>query len=121
MSGQYQVLIADDNFTIQDTLSKYLGRLGCQTSITNTAEKCIEKLGEIKVDCIFAGLCVRENGARSIARWVKDNFPDIKIFVVTGWKGDLEQKLLNFEGIHQVIHKPLIFSEVRDKFIEYFG
>jgi hypothetical protein len=40
---------------------------------------------------------------------------------VTSWKGDLEPSLLQFDGIHDVIHKPFNFSEIRDKVLEHLG
>ena len=30
-------------------------------------------------------------------------------------RGDLEHSLLKLDGIHDVVHKPINFSEIRDK------
>lgn len=64
---------------------------------------------------------MRDMGGRSIARWVKTQYPSTKFFLVTSWKGELETNLLKLDGIQDVIHKPINFSEIRDKVLEHLG
>jgi DNA-binding response OmpR family regulator len=121
MSNSFQVLIISENPDTQEELKKNLARLGCKAKLINTAENGIEELKTISYDAIFADLCVREKGGRSIARWVKNESIQTKVFIVTSWKGELDPHLLQVDGIHAVIHKPFIFSEIRDKLLEHIG
>jgi CheY-like chemotaxis protein len=121
MATSFKVLVVEDNLENQDVLKKTLSRLGCQVATADSAEKGIEELERVHYNAVFSALCVREKGARSIARWVKTKSPGTKVFVITGWKGDLEQNILQLDGIHDVIRKPLIFKEIRDKLMEHLG
>ena len=117
----FHVLVIDDDLVLRDLLRKSLSRLGCEVTVVETAERGIEQLKCDQYDAVFAALCVREVGGRSIARWVKHQATETKFFIVTSWKGDLEPNLLRIDGIHDVIHKPISFSEVRDKVLEHLG
>jgi sigma-B regulation protein RsbU (phosphoserine phosphatase) len=121
MSAMFHVLVIDDDSSLREILRKSLSRLGCEVTVVDTAERGIEELQNDQFDAVFAALCVREIGGRSIARWVKRQATDTKFFIVTSWKGDLEPHLLRVDGIHDVIHKPISFSEVRDKVLEHLG
>jgi sigma-B regulation protein RsbU (phosphoserine phosphatase) len=121
MSAMFHVLIIDDDTVLRELLRKSLSRLGCEVSVAETAEGGLEQLKRSSYDAVFAALCVREIGGRSIARWVKHQACATKFFIVTSWKGDLEPHLLRIDGIHDVIHKPISFTEVRDKVLEHLG
>lgn len=121
MGISFKILVVEDNPPTQEALKRSLSRLGCQVHVVDTAESGIQELAKNHFDAVFAALCVREKGARSVARWIKSKSPQTKVFVVTSWKGDLEPNLLQLDGIHDVIRKPLIFTEIRDKLLEYLG
>lgn len=121
MATMFHVLIIDDDADLRDILRKNLIRLGCEVTLANTAEGGMDCLMQSKYDAVFAALCVRDMGGRSIARWVKNELMGTKFFIVTSWKGELEANLLKLDGIHDVIHKPVSFSEVRDKVLEHLG
>ena len=121
MATIFHVLVIDDDLNLRDTLRRNLLRLGCDVAIADTAECGIDKLRSDKYDAVFAALCVRDMGGRSIARWVKNRHNHTKFFIITSWKGDLEPNLLKLDGIHDVIHKPVNFCEVRDKVLEHLG
>jgi CheY-like chemotaxis protein len=121
MANSFQVLIVSESSESQSDLKKNLIRLGCKVKTANTAENGIDELKKGSFDAIFADLCVREKGGRSIARWVKNESIQAKVFIVTSWKGELELHVLQADGIHAVIHKPFIFNEIRDKLLEQIG
>ncbi len=121
MSISFKILVIEDNLANQEALKKSLSRLGCQVIAVDTAEKGIDEVKKVNFDAIFASLCVREKGARTVARFVKTQSSRTKFFVVTSWKGDLEQNLLHLDGIHDIVRKPLIFTEIRDKLLEHLG
>ncbi len=121
MGVSFRVLVIEDNPATQEALKRSLNRLGCEVFAVDTAEAGTEQLKKTHYDAVFAALCVREKGARTVARWVKTNSPQTKFFVITSWKGDLETNLLYLDGIHDVIRKPLTFNEIRDKLLEHLG
>jgi DNA-binding response OmpR family regulator len=121
MGVMFHVLVIDDIEEYREPLRKSLSRLGCEVTVADTAERGIEQLKSAQYDAVFAALCVRTIGGRAIARFVKKQSSETKFFIVTSWKGDLETNLLHIEGIHDVIHKPFNFSEIRDKVLEHLG
>jgi len=121
MTNMFHVLVIDDDADLREILRKNLVRLGCEVSIAETAECGLDRLKCEKFDAVFAALCVRDMGGRCIARWVKTQLQSTKFFIITSWKGDLEPNLLKLDGIHDVIHKPVNFGEIRDKVLEHLG
>jgi len=121
MAAKFHVLIIDDDAGLREILRKSLLRLGCEVTIADTAERGLDQLKSSHYNAVFAALCVRDMGGRSIARWAKQHSIETKFFLVTSWRGDLEQNILKLDGIHDVVHKPINFSEVRDKVLEHLG
>lgn len=121
MSVMFHVLVIDEDEVVREALRKYLLRLGCEVVVADSAETGVETLNLIQFDAIFAALCIRDKGGRSVARIVKKQSPETKFFIMTSWKGDLEPHVLKYDGIHDVIHKPFSFSEIRDKVLEHLG
>ena len=117
----FNVLVIEDNADVRDNLKKFLGRLGCEVSVAETAENGIEQLNASPFDAVFAALCMHSFGGRGIARLVKNQANPTKFFIMTSWKGELERDLLRFDGIHDVIRKPFSFGEIRDKVLEHLG
>jgi DNA-binding response OmpR family regulator len=121
MNIMFHILIVEDNSSVRSALRTTLSRLGCHVTTAVSAENGIELMKVFSFDAVFAALCVREKGGRSVARWVKAQSPTTRVFLVTSWKGDFDRTLLNFEGIHDVVRTPLQFNELRDKLIENLG
>ncbi len=113
--NRYRVLIIEDDPQTRESLKSILTRLECDVSLTETTEEAIEVLQKSAFDYIFAALCARTGGARSVARWVKSHDPATKFLVTTNWKGELEPDLLSLDGISDVIRKPLSINEIREK------
>ena len=110
------ILIVENETRVYEMLKGHLERLGCSVTRSTTSESAIKNLSSGDYEAVFAALCIKEKGARYIARWLKENKPHIQFFIVTGWKGELEPELLDNEGIHGVIHKPVIFEEIKNAF-----
>jgi CheY-like chemotaxis protein len=121
MGVSFKILVIEDNPANQEALKKSLSRLGCQVTAVESSEKGIEEIKKTNFDAVFAALCVREKGARCVARFAKNQSPRTKFFVVTSWKGELDQRFLYLDGIHDIVRKPLIFTEIRDKLLEHLG
>jgi DNA-binding response OmpR family regulator len=121
MADSFQVLVISDNQETQSELKKNLVRLGCKVKLSDSAEAGIIEIKKNRFDAIFAELCVREKGGRFVARWVKNESINSKVFIVTSWRGELDSNLLQLDGINDIVHKPLVFKEIRDKLLEYIG
>lgn len=122
MNSLFHALVIDEDYEVRSSFRRILSRLGCLVDEIDSTTASIESvMCTTYYSVVFAALCSRHIGARDIARWLRTNRPSTKLFVVTGWRGELERSILLLEGIHGVIHKPILFTEVRDALIEHLG
>lgn len=121
MNSLFSALIIDDNLESRSTFKRALVKLGCYVKEADSAESGIQFLLQFPYTIVFASLCVKQMGARGIARWIRKNRPRTKCFIVTNWKGELERNILAIDGIDGVVHKPLLFAEIRDTLLEHLG
>jgi len=121
MSTLFNALVIDDDSNVRTTFKKALQHLGCKVTEADSAEKGMSVLCNTSFNIVFAALCVKKKGARGVARWVKANSPNTKFFIITSWKGQLETTILSADGIHGVVHKPLLFTEIREILLEHLG
>jgi DNA-binding response OmpR family regulator len=121
MSASFSALVIDESPEVQGCLRRLLNRLGCEVTLAESESQGISRLSSAKFQAVFVALCGKEIRGREVARWAKTHGNGTKVFVVTSWRGELEDKVLAVDGIHGVVHKPLIFSEVRDVMLEHLG
>lgn len=121
MSSVFRALVVGDNPSTQKALQNVLVRLGYGVTLAEDSDGAIRELQRENFDAVFSELCIRDAGGRGIARWVRDNCLSTKCFILTSWRGNLENDLLNLDGINGVVRKPIVFNEVRDTVIEHFG
>jgi CheY-like chemotaxis protein len=121
MGKNFNALVIDDNIEICQTFIKVLGQLGCNVSVADSAEQGINKFDVTDFDVVFVALCIREMGARGVARCLRYRFPNTKILATTSWQGELDKTILSIDGIHDVVRKPLKISEIRRTIINHLG
>jgi CheY-like chemotaxis protein len=121
--GFFTALVVGDAPSVSSTLSNVLVRLGWQVTVVPTTDEAIGALEGGRFSAVFTELCARgtHGGGRGMARWIKSHGNGTACFVMTSWRGQLDQGLLTSDGISGVIRKPLIFNEIRDEVLEYFG
>lgn len=113
MKTEQCALIIDENGDSRLCLKRTLVRLGCTVIDVDSTENGIGCLRQTPFLFVFASLCVRSIGARGVARWVKTNCEKTHFFLITSWKGELEESILESDGIECVIHRPLMINEIR--------
>jgi CheY-like chemotaxis protein len=121
MMRSFNALIIDDNAETCSTFKKVLSQLGCHVSIADSAEKGIDEFSATAFDVVFVALCIRDMGARGVARWIRYRYPQTKVMATTSWKGELDKTILSVEGIHEVVRKPVKLNEIRRTLIQHLG
>jgi len=117
----HALIVSDDAESTLRQLQYSLCRLGCRVHSAQSTESAVKELTKNPYDIVFAELCLKQGGGRSVGRWLKQMGLRTKFFIVTSWKGELEKEILRSDGISDIIHKPIIFNELRDKMLEHFG
>ena len=122
MDTSFNALVVAEERETQGGLRKALAHLGCFAECVESMDAAMGKLaGGAMYNLVFASLCLRDSGARKLSRWLMMNRPESSFVLVTGWQGGLDGEFLGREGISGVVHKPLIFNEIRDTVLEHLG
>lgn len=116
-----RILVIEDDPATTEMLKKDLGLLGCAVTFTATAEEGIAVLSKDSFNAVLTDLCARIGGGRSVAQWIKKNNPSTKCFLITSWKGDLDQRFLDRDGVTGIIQKPVLLGQVREKLLSVEG
>jgi CheY-like chemotaxis protein len=122
MSSLFSAYVVEEDPQTVQSLKSTLNKLGCEVTISDGTRENVENAARnSKIDVAFVSLTFREFSGRSIARSIKSNNPFSKIFLMTSWEGELDQTILNAEGLSGVIRKPPKFFEVKKALIDHLG
>ncbi|QLB12973.1 phospho-acceptor domain-containing protein [Bisgaardia hudsonensis] len=112
---QYTILVIEDKASLRDTLAEQLNSLGYKTILCESAEKALEHFskGE-QIDYLLSDIMLSSNlSGIDVAKWVKENLPQVKILLMTGHMEQLE-KAKQFS----VLVKPFKQLELQQKLTE---
>ena len=73
------------------------------------------------LDIAFIPLATENMGARQMAKHFRNKFPQCKLFLVTSWRGELDNDILATAGISGVVHNPLRFDELKKVLFDNLG
>jgi len=121
MSYSIYALVIDNNRDSRSSFKRALSHLGCKVFEAGSTEDGIKELSKKPYNAVFTSLNKQNTEAKEIAQWVKTNCPSTKFFIVTGREAKTDKNFLPSDGIDGVIHKPIMFSEIRDTLIEHLG
>jgi len=78
-----------------------------------TKEEAVDALNSGMFDILIAALCMKPEGGRSIARTVQYIAPEVKVYLVTSWKGDFDFGVLKQDGIQDVFKVGIEFNDFK--------
>jgi CheY-like chemotaxis protein len=122
MTGQMlAILTVDDEKIILDSVRAQLERNFHQKYLLEFAQSAEEAM-EITSELVSAGVTIlliisdyQMDGMKGdeFARWVRNNYPQIKVVMLTGHMGqDLSKTLLDADVVEKIIQKPWKESEL---------
>ncbi|MBI3313553.1 MAG: sigma-54-dependent Fis family transcriptional regulator [Candidatus Omnitrophica bacterium] len=102
-----KILIADDNQSELEALSKILSRAGYQVFETKNGQEALELLKKQAVDLLITDLQMPGLSGQDLLKLAKTLKPDIEIIVITG-HGSVEQAVDAIKaGAYDFIEKPI--------------
>ncbi|MDH3824582.1 MAG: response regulator [Nitrosopumilus sp.] len=111
-----KVLHIDDNQDITDLFSEFINSLGHTYFATNNSRDGLERIKNEKYDFIFLDMHMPKlSGIDVIESLEKEKIlKDQKIVILSGFPFDNNQKkhLLNKQGIHGCLQKPIRFDQL---------
>lgn len=116
------VLIVEDNNDIAVLLGQLLSAYDCDVAVAEDLERVKEILGTSGVDLVLLDIMLpeSESDGREIAKFMRERFPDMPIYFMTGvMKPEIGDKYL--ELADGVLKKPFSIADLRGVLEKTFG
>lgn len=114
-----KILIIDDDQIFLKPLIKFLTLMKFQVNIADSGIKGIELYREIKFDLVITDLKMEGMNGIEVVNLVAQNYPDSKIFVISGFVGDFEfQEIKNNPHVAHIFEKPVDYESLLTKIKE---
>jgi CheY-like chemotaxis protein len=112
-----RILMIDDDDDFRDMLRRVLERVGYKVTEANNGRKGIEHVRTAPTDLIITDLLMPEQEGLETIRQLRQEFPAIKILVISGSGriGTLDfLRVAEQFGASRSLRKPIDFQELRD-------
>ena len=102
------VCLVDDDEIMQDLISRYLVRLGCDSKVAVDPENALGIIADGNFDLILSDLCMpdKEDGLDFIAQLIK-LYPTLPIAIMSAEMSQSTQDALKSAGAFACLAKPL--------------
>lgn len=115
-----RLVIADDNADAAQTLADFLTSIGCRVYLATDHQSRQDLLSRIPdVDALITDLSMP--GVDGLELCQAFSNADIPVIVLTGWTGQLNEKVIKDAGIKAVIPKPFDIHEVAQHLLKIVG
>ncbi len=121
MKHIFTALIVEESTEAGKAFKRTLNRLGCFVCVVPHGREGIVKCEMSAYDIALVSLSIRDIGARTAVRSIKQICPGTKLFLITSWYGSLDNRVLFTDGIDGVLHKPARFTEIRRALFDHLG
>lgn len=114
----FKVLVVDDKIWVAKATGEILKSMVTDVDICFSAKEALYKLSLNKYDLIISDLAMPNLNGLELAKQVKEEYPQIKFVIMTGWLGDIEE--YNSDIIDHMLEKPFGIEEIKE-LIERFN
>ena len=115
-----RILVADDEESILDLLSRFLEKQGYQVDVANSVDTALALLRENRYDVVLTDknmpdLSGRTEGGMEIVRFVREQMPESEVIMITGY-ATIETAVEAMKlGAFDYIMKPIPLNELKEK------
>ena len=110
-----RVLIVDDEEILRVAFGGLFKRSGWDAATAGSGAEALEMLAESRFDVLLVDLRMPEMNGQEVCRRVREKWPEMPVFVVSGYvtKED-EELLVEHLGVVEVFRKPVEMSELME-------
>ncbi len=106
------ILVVDDEPALREMTAQILLKHGYQVHTAASAKDAIEILKTQPVDILFSDIIMPEMDGHELARLVQQQFPKIKIQLVSGYSDTINAENEQDELYERILHKPFNSEDV---------
>ena len=107
-----KILVVDDEAPVRETLAEMLIAVNHKVDLAESGQQAIAKLQRSQFDLVFTDLAMPEMDGWETARVIRNNFPDVRIVMVTGYGPSTTPPVGEENLIDGIIGKPFDFTQV---------
>ena len=115
------VLVVDDERILTDVLVRFLKKLDCNPTVTETGGQALEAYKSESYDLVLMDVNLADCDGFDVAKVMMSQKPDQKIIVISGQDGETIKRRTRLEDMQRatVLSKPFSFSEFRVAVMDY--
>ncbi len=121
MPTKTKVLVVDDEKNLTSALELFLGDAGYVVHVANDGQKAKELIVDYRYDLVLLDLNMPGIDGIRVAQFLKQKWPTLPIIVITGYKGEYEDKLKELNIHEHVMDKPLGLLDLAKKMKQILG
>ena len=121
MPTRMKILIVDDEVDLTKALEVFLADTGYTVHVANDGQKAKELISEYHFDLVLLDLHMPGIDGIRVAQILKQKWPTVPIVVITGYKGEYEDKLKELNIHEHVMDKPLGLMDLAKKIERMLG
>lgn len=105
-SGSEKILVVDDESSLSELLNAILSAQGYEVSCAESAEAALKVLQDNHFDLLISDVLMPGMDGYQLAKCVSEQYPDIKLQLVSGFSDDLHKRNKDEELHAKLLHKP---------------
>ena len=107
-----RILVVDDEDSVRETLAEMLVAFNHRVELAVSGQEAVEKMHETAFDFVFTDLAMPEMDGWETARRIRQDWPNVKIVLVTGYGPTTAPPTGEEELVDAIIGKPFDFVQV---------
>ena len=118
VQGSERILVVDDEPALQKLISKILSNNGYKVFISESAKQALDILKQENIDLLLSDVIMPDMDGYELAVIVQQNYPAIKIQLISGFSDDRHVKMVDNSLHKKLIYKPfnsnILLTRLRD-------
>lgn len=114
MPTQGSLLVVDDERSLLEAISRYLGREGYDVHVASTARAGLATLEEHPVDVMLCDVGLPDMEAAPLVRAARATVPGLVVLMLSGWHDQRVADALLEAGASAYFTKPMPLRDLRD-------
>jgi signal transduction histidine kinase len=107
-----RILVVDDELPVRETLAEMLTAVRHNVQLAASGQEALQKMRQHTFDFVFTDLAMPEMDGWETARFIRKDWPDVKIVLVTGYGPNTTPPAGEEHLVDAIIGKPFDFTQV---------